>query len=245
MENLNKKIIEIKQTTKIYHSKRVLNKVTFSVRQGTIHGFIGPNGAGKSTTLNISTRLVLPNGGEQYIDFKSVRNNPNFNQRLGYVTAEPKFPNLTVETHVLDCGYLRGISEEKVLQKLTNSPLNQFRYQNCLSLSTGWKKILQFFILSLYQPKIYLMDEPFNGLDPSFRHELFNELERIAKKGGTILISTHILSDLQKFADNEELEFDMTMIKNGEIVYTGTKTADIEKTYEKYFIEKKRGLFEL
>jgi ABC-2 type transport system ATP-binding protein len=83
------------------------------------------------------------------------------------------------------------------------------------------------------------LDEPFNGLDPSFRHNLFNNLKAIREKGVTILMSTHILSDLQKLAD------DITMIKEGKIVYTGPKTGDIEETYKKYFIETRKGLFEL
>nr|CAG8454500.1 11755_t:CDS:2 [Entrophospora candida] len=159
MEIASKKTIEIKQVNKKFNEKAVLNNVSFSVRAGTIHGFIGPNGAGKSTTLNILVRLILPNGGEEYIDFKS--------------------------------------------------------------------------------PKIYLLDEPFNGLDPSFRHDLFDNLKAIREKGGTILMSTHILSDLQKLAD------DITMIKGGEIVYTGPKTDDIEETYEEYFVKTKKRLFEL
>jgi ABC-2 type transport system ATP-binding protein len=144
-----------------------------------------------------------------------------------------------------DVGKLRDIPGDEVLRKFSQSPLAALRSQNCLTLSTGQKKILQVFALSLFKPKILLLDEPFNGLDPSVRHDLFSELERSAKNGTTILISTHILSDLQKFADNEELKFDMTMIKKGQIVYTGPKTADIEKTYEDYFIEKGKRLFEL
>lgn len=233
------KIIEIKKVSKRYGDKTVLNNVSFSVRKGTIHGFIGPNGAGKTTTLSILTRLVLPTRGESYIDNKSVIRDPSFNKNLGFIPAEPRFPNLTVENYLLDCGYLRDIPKKEVLKKLASSPLSQFRHQNCHSLSTGWKKILQVFTLSLYRPKIYLLDEPFNGLDPSFRQDLFNNLKNIRDKGGTILMSTHILSDLQKLAD------DITMIKGGKIVYTGTKTTDIEKTYEDYFVEKGKGLFEL
>jgi ABC-2 type transport system ATP-binding protein len=86
---------------------------------------------------------------------------------------------------------------------------------------------------------ILLMDEPFNGLDPSFRQQVFNYLEEVRHAGGTILLSTHILSDLQKLAD------DITMIKGGEIVYTGPKTGDIEETYKRYFVETRKGLFEL
>src|SRR5690606_15259276 len=143
------------------------------------------------------------------------------------------------EDYVLECGYLRGIPKAKVLKNLSQSPLSQFRFQDCDSLSTGWKKVLQLFTLSIYKPKIFLLDEPFNGLDPSFRYSLFNSLKKIKEQGGTILLSTHILSDLQKLAD------DITMIKEGKIVYTGKTTENIEETYENYFVESEKILFEL
>ncbi|CAI2177328.1 18026_t:CDS:2 [Funneliformis geosporum] len=132
------KLVELKQLSKRYDHKTVLNNVSFSVRKGTIHGFIGPNGA---------------------------------------------------ENYLLDVGYLRDIPKQEALRKLSASPLSQFRYQNCHSLST----------------------------DPSFRQDLFNNLKNIRDKGGTILMSTHILSDLQKLAD------DITMIKKGRIVYTAAQ----------------------
>lgn len=76
-------------------------------------------------------------------------------------------------------------------------------------------------------------------MDPSFRQSLFNSLKKIKERGETILISTHILSDLQKLAD------DITMIKEGEIIYTGKTTTDIEKTYDDHFVESGKILFEL
>src|SRR3954467_14958588 len=137
MESIGKKAIEVKQISKRYGEKTVLNNVSFSVRAGTIHGFIGPNGAGKTTTLSILTRLVLPTRGQAYIEGKSVDNNPAFNLNLGFISAEPKFPSLRVEDYILDCSYLRDIPSREILLKLANSPLHQFRYQDCNSLSTG------------------------------------------------------------------------------------------------------------
>src|SRR5271154_3745698 len=107
---MTEKIIEVKQVSKRYGGKTVLNNVSFSVRAGTIHGFIGPNGAGKSTTLNISVRLVLPTGGEEYIESKSVAREPSFNEHLGFIPAEPRFASgVSVEEYILDCGYLRDV----------------------------------------------------------------------------------------------------------------------------------------
>ena len=134
---MEKNIIEIKNLKKNFEGKNALHDINFSVQKGTIHGFIGPNGAGKTTTLSCLTRLIIPNSGEIYIDGKSVQNNPNFNQKIGFIPAEPNLPELTVEDYILDCGYLRDISKIEVLEKLSNSPLSQFRFQNCNSLSTG------------------------------------------------------------------------------------------------------------
>ena len=140
------KVIEVKQISKRYGDKTVLNNVSFSVRKGTIHGFIGPNGAGKTTTLSILTRLVLPTRGEAYIDSKSVNRDPRFNENLGFIPAEPKFPSLTVQNYLLDCGYLRDIPKQKVLNELANSSLSKLSQQTCNSLSTGQKKTLQLFV---------------------------------------------------------------------------------------------------
>ena len=76
-------IIKVAKVSKKIDNKIILNNISFSVRQGTIHGFIGPNGAGKTTTLRILTRLILPTTGEVYVDGKSVLDDPFFNLRLG------------------------------------------------------------------------------------------------------------------------------------------------------------------
>ena len=131
------KVIEVNRISKKY-DRYVLNDVSFDVKPGTIHGFIGPNGAGKTTTLSIIMRLVLPNGGDIKVEGKSITTDPSFNEHLGFIPAEPKFPsNLSVEEYALDCGYLRDIPRDKVLQKLVSSPLSQFRYKKCHELSTG------------------------------------------------------------------------------------------------------------
>lgn len=90
-----------------------------------------------------------------------------------------------------------------------------------------------------YKPKIIFCDEPFNGLDPSFRKDLFDNILKMRREGRTVIISSHILSDLQKLVD------DFTMIKRGKIVYSGTKTDDLEKIYEDYFVDKSQKIFDL
>jgi ABC-2 type transport system ATP-binding protein len=240
-----KNAIEIKNLNKTYRGKLVLDNVSFSVRAGTIHGFIGPNGAGKSTTINILRRLVLPDGlGRGYdgvfIENNSVIYNPAFNEKLGPVPAEPEFLEIEVAKHLISVGSLRDKPESEVIARLRQSGLWDFRHQGHATLSTGWKKILQLFTLSLYKPRVFILDEVMNGLDPTARKKVFDNIRAVRDRGGTVLISTHILSDLEKL----EVD-DITMIKKGKIVYTGPRTGDIEETYEKHFIEDKKNLFEL
>lgn len=84
--------IQVKQIDKRYGRKPILQGVTFAVKEGTIHGFVGPNGAGKSTTLGTIIRLILPTAGDVQVLNKSVSNDPFFNEHLGFVAAEPHFP---------------------------------------------------------------------------------------------------------------------------------------------------------
>ncbi|KLL03374.1 MAG: ABC transporter ATP-binding protein [Mycoplasmataceae bacterium CE_OT135] len=165
---------------------------------------------------------------------KKVITNPNFNANVGYVPAEPLFPrSMKVKSFIEFCGLLRDIPTSRVSKKLNSSSLNRLSNQKCVSLSTGQKKLLQLFAINLYQPKILILDEPFNGLDPTKRTLLANKIKEVRSQGGTILMSTHILSDLQELAD------EITMIKNGKVVYTGLKTDDIQRTYEQYFVQGK------
>ncbi|MCE8167927.1 MAG: ABC transporter ATP-binding protein [Candidatus Moeniiplasma glomeromycotorum] len=232
--------IQVKQIDKRYGRKPILQGVTFAVKEGTIHGFVGPNGAGKSTTLGTIIRLILPTAGDVQVLNKSVSNDPFFNEHLGFVAAEPHFPeSWTVREYILKCAYFRDVPEKEVLDRLAHSDLSKQANQICNSLSTGQMKMLQLFVVFATIEKhglrgqakkmVLLMDEPFNGLDFDNRDLLTNRLHELKAAGAAILISTHDLDDLQHLADN------ITMIKQGQIIYSGEKTADIKDTYRKLF----------
>ena len=229
-----KKAIEIRQLRKEFDGKLVLSDVFFDVCYGTIHGFVGPNGAGKSTTLNILVRLVTPTSGEVFVEGRSVADDPYFNESLGFVEAEPKFPDFTVEKYVKVCSYLRDVPKQEAWQSFINSSLNEFRYKKCNELSTGWKKFLKIFVASLFKPRVLILDEPFNGLDPIHRTLLTEQLIKVKREGRAVLFSAHNLTDIQKLSD------DVTMIKNGRTVLTGRKPLDIEKVFEEYFVREER-----
>jgi len=118
--------IEVKNFTKKFQQKAVVNNASFILKKGTIHGFIGPNGAGKSTTLKSLMGLVNKSSGNLEIEGKKVIENPFFNQNVGYIPAEPNFDKgWKVENFIKFCGNdLKGISAAEIEKKLVNSPLN-------------------------------------------------------------------------------------------------------------------------
>lgn len=220
--------IEIINLNKSYGAKKVLEKVNFVIKKGTIHGFIGPNGSGKTTTMCMIVKLSpLEKGSDIKIYGKSIRKDDYTNKYIGFAPSEVDImKEYEVEEYILSYNILRGLEEDDILRKIDNSPLDVFRRHKLKNLSTGWRKIVQIFNISLSKPEIFILDEPFNGLDPEKRKDLFDKLIKMKGEGKTILISTHILSDLQKMADN------ITMIKKGKVVFNGPITEDIESTYK-------------
>jgi ABC-type multidrug transport system ATPase subunit len=228
-----RKIIEIRNLRKSYQDKIALRDVNFSIKKGIIHGFIGPNGAGKTTVIKILMGSTKPNSGEIWLLEKKIGKNNHINQKIGFMTENLRFAkDLTVEEFCQLTAKLRNIPLWKSENRLKNSDLTAFRYKKCRDLSTGWKKILLYFTSTMHDPEILILDEPTSGLDPSYRSILLKQLEKFRGRGGTVLVSSHILSDLQKLAD------EITMIREGEIVYSGPKTDDIEESYEKLIAKK-------
>lgn len=134
------KAVEVRQISKVYGNKTVLNNISCQFNQGMTVGLIGPNGAGKTTLESILVHLVLPTRGEVWINGKSISKDPEFNRHLVFMPAEPKFPPISAQEYVLDCAYLRDFPKSEALNRLYKSPLGEHRNQACNSLSTGQKK---------------------------------------------------------------------------------------------------------
>ena len=141
--------------------------------------------------------------------------------------------NLRVEDFIYLAGEERKIPFQQVKNRLQKSDLWNFRQKKCSKLSTGWRKILLYFVAVMHDPDILVLDEPTSGLDPSYRGILLRQLEQVRERGGTVLISSHILSDLQKLVDST------TLIDKGKIIYTGQKPTDIEEMYNKLVLKDK------
>lgn len=199
-------IIETHNLTKRYGEQESVSNLNIHVRKGRIYGLLGRNGAGKTTTMKMLLGLTAPTSGEARIFGKSVcGNEKKIFPRVGCLIESPGFyPNLTATENLKIFARLRGIKDPKRIQsalELVNLPYQDKKLFSQYSL--GMKQRLAIALAVMHDPAVLILDEPINGLDPigiaeirSFIRELCDE------RGKTILISSHILSEIALLADD-------------------------------------------
>lgn len=205
-------VVEIKNLNKIYPEFRLEN-VSFDIKEGEITGFIGRNGAGKTTTIKSMLNLIHPNGGEiTYFGKPLSGNETEIKKLIGYSTG-------TVSWYPR-----RRIKEIVEIIKPFYDTWDESAYKNYLKmfgldenktakeLSEGMKVKCNLLIALSHNAKVLILDEPTSGLDPFSRDELLTLFEQLKKDGVAIFFSTHIVSDLEKCADN------IVYISKGKIV---------------------------
>lgn len=196
--------ITSKGIMKSYDGKEVLKNCTMTVEKGQIYGLLGPNGAGKTTTFKVLTGLITPSAGEaQIMGFDVVRDKIKIQRIIGSIIETPLFydhlsakDNIKIHLEYMDT-YNRDIEELLKLVGLPNTgekPISQF--------SLGMKQRLGIARALSHKPKILILDEPINGLDPIGIIEIRELFISLVKKYGvTILISSHILPEIEQIAD--------------------------------------------
>lgn len=202
MENL---VVETHELCKKYGSNFAVNKVNMHIPQGCVYGFVGENGSGKTTIMRLLMGLASPNSGE-YSLFGVNFKNREISKVRAQVSAIVEAPSLVPSLNAYDnlkyaCLYY-GISNENevITQALKNVGLDNTGGKLVKNFSLGMRQRLGIAILLLNNPQLMLLDEPMNGLDPSGVAELRDLIIDLNKKGITFLISSHILSELEKVA---------------------------------------------
>ena len=211
------------QDLKIHYGEFVaVNNLSFSVKQGSIFGLIGPNGAGKTTTIKAMATLLEPTYGEIFIDQTSVLHEPEKARRmLGYMPDfPPVYDDLRVEEFCDLFAHAYGQShsqrKQNVEQALVKTDLIEKRKDFCKSLSRGMKQRALLAKTLVHDPSVMLLDEPGANLDPKARIEMRNLLRELANNGKTIIVSSHVLTELQDLCD------EIGMMKNGEMIVCGS-----------------------
>ena len=224
--------IEIRNLTKSYGKSRGVVDVNLDVNEGEIFGFIGPNGAGKSTTIRTLLAFIYPTSGSTRIfGMDCTKDSAKIKMNIGYLPSEVNYYD---DMKVLELLIYSAKFYKKDCTKRINELSDIFELElnrKIDALSYGNKKKVAVIQALLHEPKLLILDEPTGGLDPLMQNKFFEVLGQENKKGTTIFLSSHILSEVQKICDK------VAIIKEGKIL----KVEQIEKLrankFKKFMIE--------
>lgn len=210
-------IISTTNLTKTYGKIYAVDKLNLSIREGEIFGFLGLNGAGKTTTIRMLLGMITPTSGQCYLQGQKVdAGNTNTWRDVGYIVETPySYPELTVSENLEIVRRLRGIQDKScvnwIIKKLK---LDQYASKKTKHLSLGNAQRLGIAKAIIHKPKILILDEPTNGLDPAGIVEVRQLLMDLAKNlGVTILMSSHKLDEVSRIATNMGIIHDGKLIK--------------------------------
>ena len=199
---------------KTFKTQKAVNEVSLHVRKGTIYGLLGPNGAGKSTTLKMLTGILKPTSGEMLFDGQ-----PWSREVLAEIGAlienPPIYENLSARENLKVRALLLGVDERRIDEVLSIVNLKNTGKKKAGQFSLGMKQRLGIALALLNRPELLILDEPTNGLDPIGIEELRELIRSFPAKGITVILSSHILSEVQQVAD------DIGILANGILGYEG------------------------
>jgi len=208
--------IRLDNLTKIYGARKAVDGLSFSVRPGTICGFVGPNGAGKTTTICMLLGLITPTSGTATVLGHSISEPASYLSRVGAMIEGPAFyPSLTARKNLDVLARLGGIDRERVELCLDQVDLGARAEDPFRSFSLGMKQRLGIAAALLPDPEILVLDEPTNGLDPTGIREVRVLLRSLADRGTMVLVSSHLLEELQQMCD------DVVIIREGQLLFAG------------------------
>ena len=224
---LSEKILEIQNLHKSFGSFKAVDDISLHVNKGDIYGFLGPNGAGKSTTLRMVLGLIKPEKGSILFKKKNIAGtNRNFLNDIGALIEKPDFyKNLTgLENLKILFKMSKLKNENRIFEVLNEVNLWDKRNQKVSGYSQGMKQRLGIAQTLLHQPSLIILDEPSNGLDPQGQADMRDLILRINKEMQiTIIISSHILSEIEKIATR------MVVINKGVKILEGNVKNLMEK----------------
>lgn len=196
-------MIKVQGLTKHYGPVRAVDDLTFTVKPGVVTGFLGPNGSGKSTTMRMILGLDTPTAGSALIDDTLYQHLPNPTHRVGaLLDAKGIHPNRSARNALLWQAQAAGLSKQRVDEVLGLVGLTDVADKKVRGFSLGMGQRLGIAAALLGDPEYLILDEPVNGLDPEGIRWVRSLLRRLADEGRTILVSSHILSEMAQTADN-------------------------------------------
>jgi ABC-2 type transport system ATP-binding protein len=214
------KLLELRNLKKYYATQKAVDDISFSIEQGSIFGLLGPNGAGKTTLLRMITGIFYPDAGE--IIFSDKKFDPlKDNRYIGYMPEERGlYKKMKIGEQALYLAQLKGLSRSEAMEKIkfwfTRLNMESWWNKKVEDLSKGMSQKLQFVITVLHEPKLVILDEPFSGLDPLNANLIKDEIFELAKRGSTIIFSTHRMEQVEEICDH------IILVNQGKKILDGT-----------------------
>lgn len=212
-------IIETKNLTKSYADFTAVSEVNLHIPKGAVYGFLGPNGAGKSTTMKMFLGLIKPTKGSFTIDGKKYpESRVEILKKVGsFIEAPAFYGNLSGEENLEIIRRILGLPKSSVSEALEIAGLTQYKKRLAKKYSLGMKQRLGLASALIGKPPILILDEPTNGLDPVGIHEIRTLIRSLPEKWGcTVLVSSHLLSEIELMADN------IGILNHGHLLFEGT-----------------------
>ena len=221
-------IIETKKLNKVYKKQDVNKNISLLVPENSIYGLLGPNGAGKSTLLKMLTGMINPTSGEILYNDKTWSR--NILLEIGALIEQPPiYENLTARENLKVRTLLYNLPESRIDEVLEIVHLTNTGNKKSGKFSMGMKQRLGIAIALLNNPKLLILDEPTNGLDPIGIGELRELIKSFPQKGITVILASHILSEVEQVADH------IGIMANGELLYQEKIQANVD--LEKLFLD--------
>lgn len=205
--------VEVKNLTKHFGKTKAVDGISFSVEKGEVFGFLGPNGAGKTTTIRCMMDFIRPTSGEVSLLGKNAHTSSvEIKKRIGYLSGYVRlYDKWTGQEHIDFAKKLNGISDG------SNELIERFGFNPTIKtkeLSSGNRQKLGLILAFMNTPELIIMDEPTNALDPLLQNTVYELLDEAKKRGTTIFMSSHNLSEVDRVCTN------VCIIKQGKVVAT-------------------------
>ena len=213
-------LLSIRDLSKSFGKRKVLNNISFNIQRGIITGFLGPNGAGKTTTIKILLGLIKKDAGWIGLDGEKIQNPSDlkFRTRVGSTMEFPSFySHITAKENLRLLSLMDGSKkdDERLDYLLNLVDLKQDKNRKIKTFSFGMKQKLAIAASLINDPELLILDEPFTGLDPNSMDALNKMLKGFVREKGTVFISSHILSEVEDLCDW------IILINKGKIILKG------------------------